>query len=279
MRMAVPLVRLAPLDFIRGFIAVGRRMSITLAAQNLCLTQSAVSRQVHALGEVLGVTLLVRGYRSISFTPEGGRLFRTADSAVQQLQEVFEVLNHPEERQPVTITASVGVAALWLLPRLGSLQRRHPEIDVRVAATDKVLDVRAEGIDLGIRYSSVSGAPPASIRLFDESIVPDAHPCLGLTKLNADTLARHVLLEFDGSRRPPKRLSADLQSPIQAYLRCNAIPTITSAMPASSGNVGICASTRKPMRVAVAGRIESLESAQRNWRARSVCRVQRCVNG
>ncbi len=81
--MSTPLVRLASLDLLRGFVAVGRRMSITLAADDLCLTQSAVSRQVSALEEALGVKLLVRGHRSIAFTPEGERLFRSADSAVQ----------------------------------------------------------------------------------------------------------------------------------------------------------------------------------------------------
>lgn len=203
--MAVPLVRLASLDLIRGFVAVGRRMSITLAAQDLCLTQSAVSRQIAALEETLGLSLFHRGYRSIAFTPEGERLFRTADSAVQQLQEALEALTQGAARQPVTITASIGVAALWLLPRLGALQQRHPDIDLRVAATDKVLDLRAEGIDLAIRYASARSASPASIRLFDEAIVPVAHPSLRIAKLDAATLARHVLLEFDGPRRPMLR--------------------------------------------------------------------------
>ena len=66
--MSIALARLPSLDLIRGFVAVGRRMSITLAAQDLCLTQSAVSRQVLALEDMLGVRLLVRGHRAIAFT-------------------------------------------------------------------------------------------------------------------------------------------------------------------------------------------------------------------
>lgn len=73
--MSIPLIRLPSLELIRGFVAVGRRMSITLAAQDLCITQSAVSRQIHALEEQLGVKLLVRGHRSISFTAEGSGSF------------------------------------------------------------------------------------------------------------------------------------------------------------------------------------------------------------
>jgi DNA-binding transcriptional LysR family regulator len=103
----------------------------------------------------------------------------------------------------VTITASIGVTALWLLPRLGSLQRQFPDIDLRLAADDRVLDLRNEGIDLAIRYCDQGSAPTGSIRLFGESLVPVAHP--DLTPRNIDSssaLAQHVLLEFDNARRP-----------------------------------------------------------------------------
>ena len=193
--MATPLVRLASLDLIRGFVAVGRRMSVTLAAEDLCLTQSAVSRQIHSLENTLGVSLFHRGYRSISFTPAGERLFRTADGVVRQLQEAFETIARPAERQPVTITASIGVATSWLLPRISDLQRRYPALDVRVAPSDKLLDLRTEGIDLAIRYASSSNPAPGATRLFDEAIVA---PAAGSDKANghaywlvqADALAR-----------------------------------------------------------------------------------------
>src|SRR5437660_1631685 len=106
--MSIPLVRLSPIDLIRGFVAVGRRMSITLASEDLCLTQSAVSRQIHALEEQLGVKLLVRRHRSLLFTAEGERLFRIADGAVQQLQDVMGAIGGTTVRRPVTVTASIG---------------------------------------------------------------------------------------------------------------------------------------------------------------------------
>lgn len=208
--MTTPLVRLAPLDLIRGFVAVGRRMSVTLAAEDLCLTQSAVSRQIHSLEDSLGVSLFHRGYRSISFTPAGERLFRTADTVVRQLQDTVETIMRPAARQPVTITASIGVATLWLLPRMSELQRRHPTLDVRVAANDRLLDLRTEGIDLAIRYASAASAPSGATRLFDETIMAVAHPSLGVSRLDADTLARHSLIEFDGLRRPLLRWSDHL---------------------------------------------------------------------
>jgi len=195
-------VRLPSLDLIRGFVAVGRRMSVTLAAEDLFLTQSAVSRQVIALEDALGVKLLNRGYRSIRFTAEGERFFRIADSALQQLQGGVNALAAGSDRQPVTITASIGVSGLWLMPRLGGFQQRHPDIDVRVAANNKVIDMRAQGADIAIRYCAAANAPAGSLRLFGESVAPVAHPSLGVSRLDADTIARQVLIEYDDSNRP-----------------------------------------------------------------------------
>jgi LysR family transcriptional regulator, glycine cleavage system transcriptional activator len=201
--MSLSLSRLPSLDLVRGFVAVGRRMSITLAAQDLCLTQSAISRQVHALEGILGVKLFVRGHRSIQFTAEGERLFRIADVSVQQLQDVFGTLDTRQQRRPVTLTLSTGVASLWLLPRLSRFQALHPDIDVRVAANNKVLDLKAEGIDLAIRYGPQSSVPPGSPRLFGERLIPVCHPSLRGGRLDsAEAVRRNVLLEFDEPRRP-----------------------------------------------------------------------------
>jgi len=195
-------IRLASLDLIRGFVAVGQRMSITLAAEDLFLTQSAVSRQIIALEEALGVRLLNRGYRSIRFTAEGERFFRVADSALQQLQDGVNALAAGRDRQPVTITATIGVSGLWIMPRLGGFQQRHPDIDVRVAASNKVMDLRTQSADIAIRYCAPASAPPGSLRLFGEAVAPVADPSLGVRQLDAESLARQVLIEYDDSNRP-----------------------------------------------------------------------------
>jgi LysR family glycine cleavage system transcriptional activator len=133
------LIDLPPLDLLRTFVAVGRRMSITLAAQDLCIVQSAVSRQIQALEAALGCRLFVRAYRSIEFTPEGRHLFRSADPMLEQLGRCDRRPCIPAGERPcITITATIGVTALWLLPRLGAFQRSAPDIDVRVAATNRV---------------------------------------------------------------------------------------------------------------------------------------------
>ncbi|MFO1419601.1 MAG: LysR substrate-binding domain-containing protein [Candidatus Competibacteraceae bacterium] len=202
--MLLPLARLPSLDLIRGFVAVGRRMSITRAAEDLCLTQSAVSRQIRSLEEALGVKLLVRGHRAIAFTPAGERLYRGADGVVRELQNVLGAISAGRgRRQPVTVTASVGVAGLWLLPRLPGFQQAHPGIEIRLAADNRVLDLDAEGIDLAIRYCSSTAAPQGALRLFGETVVPVAHPALGKRFLrSAADLAGEYLLEFEDPRRP-----------------------------------------------------------------------------
>jgi DNA-binding transcriptional LysR family regulator len=197
------LIDLPPLDLLRTFVAVGRRMSITLAAQDLCIVQSAVSRQIQALEAALGCRLFVRAYRSIEFTPEGRHLFRNADPMLEQLGSVIGTLRPPAERPCITITATIGVTALWLLPRLGAFQRGAPDIDVRVAATNRVMALERDGMDLALRYCPDAAAAAGAVRLFSEILVPVAHPSLGVTAIeDAAQLRRHVLIDYDDPSRP-----------------------------------------------------------------------------
>jgi LysR family glycine cleavage system transcriptional activator len=201
--MSTDLNQLPPLDLLRGFVAVGRRLSITLAANDLHLTQSAVSRQVLALERFLGVRLLVRGHRSIAFTAQGERLFRSADGALQQLQDVTAQLRSTSRTRTVTLSTATGFTALWLLPRLPRFHALHPEIDVRISANNQIVDLRREGIDLAIRYTTPRQAPAGSTRLFGEALAPVAAPSLGVKMLRAGaSLARHTLLELDDARSP-----------------------------------------------------------------------------
>lgn len=202
--MPTDLLQLPPLDLVRGFVAVGRRLSISQAAADLCVTQSAVSKQIRALEDYLGTRLLVRKHRSLALTEEGERFFRRMDVCLQQLVEATASVRVTTERRPVTITATIGVTSLWLLPRLGGFQQQHPNIDVRVAANNNVLDLVAEGIDLGIRYCAPSVAPAGATRLFGEVIAPVAHPSLNAEVIDTPAdLAKFVLLDYYDVRLPP----------------------------------------------------------------------------
>lgn len=199
--MSQPLVRLPSLDLIKGFVAVGRRMSITQAADDLCLTQSAISKQIRALEDILGVTLFNRGFRNVTFTEQGQLLFQAADSSIQQLQNAIGLVSAPRGK-PVTVTTSTSVASLWMLPRLGEFLSVHPEIDVRFSATNAVLAL-GEDVDLAIRYCAEKQAPLGATRLFGETIAPVASPSLGLRSFKTlETLHSATLLEFDVPGRP-----------------------------------------------------------------------------
>ncbi|WP_420473909.1 LysR substrate-binding domain-containing protein [Noviherbaspirillum sp. ST9] len=191
------LLSLPPLDALRGFVAVARRMSITLAAQDLCLTQSAVSRQVQALEEHLGTPLFVRKHRAIALTDAGKRLFDLASPWLGRLAEYADSLKEEGRVRPVTITASIGVTSLWLLSRLGAFQATHPHIDVRVAANNRVVDLAQEDIDVAIRYCKESRAPRGAIRLFGEAVVPVASKAVAAKAFKTpDALLQQVLLEL-----------------------------------------------------------------------------------
>jgi DNA-binding transcriptional LysR family regulator len=188
-------------------------MSITLAAGDLFLTQSAVSRQIHALEMALGVKLFERTHRAIRFTPEGEQLFAAADGALQLMQDALGALEDRLRRRPVTVTASIGFVGLWLLPRLGAFQAAHPEIEVRISANNALVDLRQEGLDIAIRYGEEQAMPTGARRLFGETIFPVAHPSLGLTRLDCPALIEQsTLLEFEGDPSAAWQWAAWLES-------------------------------------------------------------------
>lgn len=200
--MSSRLLDLPPLDLLRSFVAAGRQMSITLAAEELCLTQSAVSRQIRALEDVLGYALFVRGHRSIELTNEGKRLFAGADIFMEQLAELVTSLDTSQTQQAVTITASIGVTALWILPWLGNFQLAYPRVDVRVATSNRLINIERENIDLAIRYCKANAAPKEAIHLFGETLAPVAHPSLMVGAIEKrDQLGKQVLLEYDDPGR------------------------------------------------------------------------------
>lgn len=224
-----PLLNLPPLDALRGFVAVARRMSITQAANDLCLTQSAVSRQIQALEDYLGTPVLVRKHRAIALTEEGERLMALSSPWMDRLSEFTRSVRHNGRARPVTITASFGVTALWVLPKLAAFQDANPNIDVRVAANNRVLDLKQEGIDLAIRYAREADVPSGAIKLFGERVVPMASKAVAARAFrNPRALLNEVLLEYDEPQaRPWLRWSEWLASAgmedakPKAYLHCN----------------------------------------------------------
>jgi DNA-binding transcriptional LysR family regulator len=195
------LISLPPLDALKGFVAAARRGSITAAADDLCLTQSAVSRQIQSLEERFGLPLFVRKHRAIALTETGQQLYRLALPWLEQLAEFAETVRAAPARRSVTITASIGVSALWILPRLGAFQAAHPDIDVRLAATNRMLQLEQDGVDLAIRYCAAERAPREAVRLFDECVLPVASPEVAAQAFGAEgALSGQTLLELDDDK-------------------------------------------------------------------------------
>jgi DNA-binding transcriptional LysR family regulator len=191
---------LPPLDFIQGFEAAARHASFTKAADELHLTQSAVSRQIKALEESLGVTLFHRQHRALALTEDGERLYRTATEVLGRLQSMAEQMRADRSARQLSITTTTGFAALWLIPRLRRYTSTHPHIDVRISATDAAVNLDRGLVDIAIRYCALENAPKGAIPLFGESILPVCSRTLleGSAPLRdpAD-LKHHSLLHLD----------------------------------------------------------------------------------
>jgi LysR family glycine cleavage system transcriptional activator len=196
---------LPSLDFFKGFEAAARHLSFTRAAEELFVTQSAISRQIQALEEQLGVELFVRRNRGLALTPAGEQMFRAAASALRTLWDMAERIAPAGAQRLVTVTSSMAFCSLWLIPRLSAFRRIHPDVDVRISANNQVLDLDRERIDLAIRYCPLAGAPVGSMRMFGEEIVPVCSRALLKDRSrplkSAADLRNHVLLHFDDPER------------------------------------------------------------------------------
>lgn len=193
------------LDLFRGFEAAARHLSFTRAAEELFITQSAVSRQIQALEQGLGVVLFIRRNRGLSLTAAGEQMLRAVEEALRTLHDAVERIAPDSHQNLVTVTSSIAFCSLWLIPRLSAWRKMHPQVDVRISADNQVLDLDRERIDIGIRYCPAVKAPPGAIRLFGEEILPVCSPALLKDRSRplktVPDLKHHVLLHFDESDR------------------------------------------------------------------------------
>jgi len=205
--MSLDLRRLPPLDHLKGFVAAARHASFTKAGAALFLTQSAISRQVQALETQLGTPLFRRSTRQLQLTPAGETLYAAALDAFSSLDEAVRRISAPQRRDGVTVSTSIGFAALWLVPRLAGFQAAHPDIAVRLSADNRAVDFARDEVDLAIRYCAPADAPRDSRKLFDEALLPVISPALlaqlPSATLDGASLPRLTLLAFeDGSPHP-----------------------------------------------------------------------------
>jgi len=168
---------LPPPNSLRAFEAAGRHLSFRAAAEELGVSQGAVAQQIRKLEDILGLRLFDRHARGLAFTANGRAYHEQVSAAFALLRDATRKLR--PETTTVTISVTPTFAAKWLMPNLPQLTASHPDIDLRIVATERVLSFHGDGIDLAVRQ----GEPPfgASIEarlLFPNEIIAVAAPGL-----------------------------------------------------------------------------------------------------
>ncbi|MBA4262669.1 MAG: LysR family transcriptional regulator [Comamonadaceae bacterium] len=198
-----PRTRPISAGHLRAFEAVARHLNFRAAAEELSVTQSAVSRQIQALEDEVGTALFLRHTRAVELTSAGAQLLRAAGSALERIDAAVRQIRQSAGRKSVAITTWASFASMWLIPRLEAFQREHPDIDIRIDASDAALDLSTADVDLALRYAVPQSMPAGSLRLFGEQLTPVASPWLLKTHRIAslDDLARVTLIEAGDAHR------------------------------------------------------------------------------
>lgn len=186
--------RLPPLNALQIFETVARHRSFTRAAEHLCLTQGAVSRQILALEDYYQFPLFKRHAKGLTLTAEGELLLPAVKESFARIEEISLRLT----RQRTDLALKVPTCVMrWMLPKIMQFQSEHPSLQVQITTTSQHdVDFQVEPFDAAIIYGSSPGADVHAVPLFDERLTPVCTPRLLAEKpLNGATdLARHTLL-------------------------------------------------------------------------------------
>lgn len=184
---------LPPLSAIRVFEAAARLENFTAAALELGMTQAAVSYQVKLLEERLGLSLFQRIGRKVVLTEKGRDIAPILTRAFDQMRQGFAALTQ-DHSAVLTISCTNSFAHLWLAPKIGAFQMRHPHLAVRIQAEDSVVDLARDGVDLAIRGGKGQWVGLEATLLTHNRLVPMCSPAwLDRHGPVADARALHAL--------------------------------------------------------------------------------------
>lgn len=189
--------RLPPLNALRAFEAAARHLSFTKAAEELFVTQAAISHQVKALEESLGLKLFRRFNRRLMLTDAGQAYLPPLRDALDQIAAATDKLRRAGDGGALRVSVLPSFAAKWLLPRLSRFRALHPQIDVLVHASGELADFERDGIDLAIRYGRGRYPGLETSFFMDDVVFPVCSPRLleGSKPLRKPAdLAHHTLL-------------------------------------------------------------------------------------
>jgi LysR family transcriptional regulator, glycine cleavage system transcriptional activator len=197
---------LPSLSALRAFEAAARQMSFSKAAEELFVTPAAISHQIHTLEQDLGVRLFHRLNRSIALTASGRVLLPGLSEAFSGIESSVRRLRAHNDTGSLTVTASPSFAAKWLVLRLHHFQERCADVDVRISATDEVVDLTKGDFDIAIRYGT-GHYPGLDVELlFTNEVFPACSPELlatGPPLRTPDDLRHHALIHDQAIERDP----------------------------------------------------------------------------
>ena len=144
--------QLPPLNGLKAFEAAARHLSFTLAAEELFVTQAAISHQVKGLEDILGEPLFRRINRGLLLSEAGQTLFPAVRDGLDTMAAAVRQLSDNSRTGTLTVSTLDSIASAWLVPRLGNFRERHPDLDVRLTMGDALVDFSRDEVDLAIRY-------------------------------------------------------------------------------------------------------------------------------
>lgn len=189
---------------LRAFEAVARHLNFRAAADEMALTQSAVSRQIQSLEGEVGVPLFLRHTRAVELTSAGALLLLSVQQALPRIDATVRQIRQSAGRKSVSLTTFASFASMWLIPRLEAFQQANPEMDIRIDASDVALDLELADVDVALRYGGASTMPPGALRLFGEQITPVVSPWLlksGPPLQKPEDLSQFTVIEAGDAHR------------------------------------------------------------------------------
>ena len=146
------MARLPSLRGLQAFDAVARSGTLAAAADTLAITPSAVSHRIRGLEEDLGVRLLDRRPKGLELTETGRRYWTSVEQAFATLEKATDDIRGPDLTRPLTVSLTSEMGLLWLMPRFSRFRAAHPDIDIALLNTYRVVDLVAGEADMALRY-------------------------------------------------------------------------------------------------------------------------------
>jgi LysR family glycine cleavage system transcriptional activator len=192
------LKKLPPLNSLRYFLVAAQTLSFKKAAEQLFVTQAAISQHIKTLEAHLGLKLFIRGTRRVSLTEDGKRLEPFIKAGFEQFSKGVAHLTEDANPDVLNVTVVESLSTRWLVPRLQSFQEQHPDIRVRLEPCNKVRDFLGTDIDLAIRFGEGNYSGLESRFLIRDKYVLVCHPNLLQSNIMPQDLYKLPLLEENG---------------------------------------------------------------------------------